>query len=108
MTYQFYAYKKDFQEIIRFIFDELKLFVFQSYSIPEEPLREYKTADELLSEIETELTQLQLTLWKKDFGFDYRINKLDLNPKYCNGKTFRHRIDGWGLIHLHMNGTKKS
>ncbi|MBC5774981.1 hypothetical protein H8S95_12970 [Pontibacter sp. KCTC 32443] len=104
MTYKFYAFREDFEEIVRFIYGELGLSVFQSYSQPEKPLQEYGTAEQLLTELETGQNQIQLALWKKSFGFDYRINKIDLNPKYCNGHTFRYRIDGWGLIHFQISG----
>ena len=106
MTYKFYAYKNDFEEIVRFIYNELGLSVFQSYSQPEKLLLEYRSAEELLAELEAGQKPIQLILWKKSFGFDYRINKIDLNPKYCNGHTFRYRIDGWGLIHLQIGGLK--
>lgn len=105
MNYKFYAYQKDFAEVFRFIFEELGLSVFQSYSEYGQPLKEYRTVEEAISEI-AELPKTQFVLWKKDFGFDYIISKLELNPKYCNGHTFRYRIDGWGLIHFHANELK--
>jgi hypothetical protein len=105
MNYRFYAHQKDFEEVFRFIFEELGLSVFQSYSVFGQPLKEYRTVEEVISEI-AKYPKTQFVLWKKDFGFDYMISKLDLNPKYCNGYTFRYRIDGWGLIHFHANELK--
>jgi hypothetical protein len=102
MTYKFYALKNDYEEIVKFIYDELSLSIFQGYSEFGQDLKEYRTAKELLTELETGQNPIQLSFWKKSFGFDYRITKIDLNPKYCNGHTFRYRIDGWGLIHLNV------
>jgi hypothetical protein len=106
MNYKFFAYQQDFEGIFRYLLEELQLFIFQSYSDPEQPLKEFKNVKELVDELNTQGYPLQLVLWKKPFGFEYKISKLELNPKYCNGKTFRYRIDGWGLILLQVNGPK--
>jgi hypothetical protein len=106
MNYKFFAYQQDFEEISRYLLEELRLSIFQSYSDPEQPLKEFRSVEELINEINTQGYPLQLVLWKKAFGFDYKINRIELNPKYCNGKTFRYRIDGWGLILLQVNGPK--
>ena len=29
-----------------------------------------------------------------------------MNPKHCNGHTFRYSTDGWGLIQLYFGGQK--
>jgi len=86
---------------------DLALSVFQSYSQLEKPLQENKIADELLIKVGNQQKPIQLTLWKKYFGFDYIINKIDLNSKYCNGHTFIYKVDGWGLIHLQIGGLRE-
>ena len=105
MNYKFYAHHKDFEEVFKFIFEELGLSVFQSYSEYGQPLNEYGTEEEVMNEL-AKHPVTQFVLWEKDFGFEYIINKLELTPKYCNGHTFRYRIDGWGLIHLQANDLK--
>ncbi|WP_298518177.1 hypothetical protein [uncultured Kordia sp.] len=30
-------------------------------------------------------------------------SKIALDPKYCNGNTFRYRIDGWAIIAIHLD-----
>ncbi|MFC0610498.1 hypothetical protein ACFFGQ_22365, partial [Rufibacter quisquiliarum] len=87
---------------VKFIYDELSLSVFQGYSDLGQELKEFSNVKELLVELETGQNPIQLSFWKKSFGFDYKITKIDLNPKYCNGHTFRYRMDGWGLIHLNV------
>ncbi|MBC3539160.1 hypothetical protein ACFSC6_10955 [Rufibacter sediminis] len=106
MNYKFYASQSDFEEIFRFIFNELGLFVFQSYSEPGQTLKEFRKVEEVIIEI-AENPKSQFVLWKKEFGFDYTISRLELNPKYCKGHTFRYRTDGWGLIHFQVNEITK-
>ncbi len=47
-------------------------------------------------------------LWAERFGGDILFRKIDLDPKRCNGHTFRYSTNGWGLIQLYLGGQKNS
>ncbi len=34
------------------------------------------------------------------------ISKIKLNPTYCDGKTFRYRLDGWAIIYVQLDVQK--
>ena len=36
------------------------------------------------------------------------FRKVDLDPKRCNGHTFRYSIEGWGMIQLYFGGVKNN
>jgi hypothetical protein len=36
------------------------------------------------------------------------FRRIELDPKRCNGQTFRYSTDGWGLIQLYFGGLKNN
>lgn len=84
--------------------------LFESYSEYEKEIIVIKYWNEFI-----EYFQSALSSGRKDLGFaiyyprgngQVSITKVELNPKYCNGKTFRYRAEGWGLIFLHVTFLK--
>lgn len=45
-----------------------------------------------------EKKHLAFSLYYQEAAGSFSVNKIVLNPKYCNGHTFRYRADGWGVI----------
>jgi hypothetical protein len=47
---------------------------------------------------------ISLQLWSPSGMRDLSIRRFNLNPATCNGHTFRHNIEGGGLMQLHWDG----
>ncbi|RAK18957.1 hypothetical protein B0I03_1221 [Flavobacterium aquaticum] len=109
MNYDFFANKEDKIEIIEFILKNTDLRIFDSYSEPESEIKEYKTIEDFNSKlnIETEI-DLHFQLWNKNFGRDIEFERIELNPKYCNGKKYRFATRGFGLIQLYFGKLEKN
>ena len=109
MTYDFFATKSDKINLLDFIFRETDLKIYDLASSYGQEISEYKTTDEIATKFDLENEgHLSPTfqLWTQRFGGDIFFRKVDLNPKYCNGHTFRYSTDGWGLIQLYFGGHK--
>ncbi|UYN87567.1 MAG: hypothetical protein KIT51_05000 [Cyclobacteriaceae bacterium] len=111
MTYDFYADKSDKIEILNFIFRETDLQIFDCDSAFGQEINEYKTTDDINLKFDLEsggqfATTFQL--WTPRFKGDLNFRKVDLDPKHCNGHTFRYSTDGWGLIQLYFGGLKNN
>ena len=46
-------------------------------------------------------------LWSPDFNGGIVFEKIQLDPKRCNGHAFRFATQGWGLIQLYFGGLNK-
>ncbi|MBK8344680.1 MAG: hypothetical protein IPL12_16140 [Bacteroidetes bacterium] len=56
---------------------------------------------------------LMVTSLQQHFNFGHRgtmgnlfLGKSNLDPKRCNGHTYRYSTDGWGLIQLYFGGIR--
>ena len=109
MTYDFFANKSDKINLLDFIFRETDLKIYDLASPYGQEISEYKTTDEIETKFDLEnggQSSATFQLWTPRFGGDIFFRKVDLNPKYCNGHTFRYSTDGWGLIQLYFGGQK--
>lgn len=107
MNYNFFANKADKIRLLEFIFDETDLHLFDSYSPPEELIDEYTAANEVNDKFDLENGgQFAVTfqLWSPRFSEEIIFQKVDLNPEYCDGFTFRYATSGFGLIQLYFGG----
>ena len=94
-------------ELIEFILSDSKTELYESYSEMEKELVRINNCSEFKDYFAHSISED-----KKQFGFGiynpeskgkFSITKLKLDPKYCDGKTYRNRIDGWGIIFVHLN-----
>jgi hypothetical protein len=111
MNYNFFADKGDKINVLDFIFQATALQVFDHYSAHEQEIRQYKSTAEIASHFELEKGgQFAVTfqLWAPDFGGQARFQRVELNPKYCKGHTYRYATEGWGLIQLYLGGQDKN
>lgn len=107
MTYDFYADKGDKIEILNFIFSETDLQVFDKDSAFGQEINQYKSTESIVSKFDLEKGgQFAVTfqLWSPRFIGDINFRRVNLNPKYCNGHTFRYSTEGWGMIQLYFGG----
>jgi hypothetical protein len=107
MTYDFFADRNDKLQILEFIFNETDLRVYDSASAYGKEISEYKNAAEIASAFDLlnggKFSQT-FQLWTPRHAGKPVFRKIDLDPKHCNGHTFRYATDGWGLIQLYFGG----
>ena len=111
MTYDFFADKGDKTSVLDFIFRETVLQVFDHYSSYGQEISQYKSTVEISRRFDLEKgrpSSVVFNLWAPDFGGLVQFQRVALNPKYCNGSTFRYATRGWGLIQLHFGGLNEN
>ena len=102
MTYDFFASIDDQVQILEFIFSSSDLHVYELSSSPEKEIQEFKDVSSVVSYLKTQNRSAYFQLWSPDFSCKPTFRRVDLNPKYCNGHTFRYATDGVGLIQLYL------
>lgn len=110
MTYNFFANKVDKLEILDFIFNETDLHVYDLSSEYGQEICEYKTVKEISSKFDLELDEFgtAFQLWTPRHKGKLQFRKIDLDPKRCNGHSFRYATEGCGLIQLYFGGLKNN
>ena len=101
MTFDFFADKTVKLKILDFIFMDTDLHVYDSGSPYGQEINEYKTVDAIASKfdlINGDKFAVTFQLWDPSHKGKPIFRKIDLDPKHCNGYTFRYSTDGWGLI----------
>src|ERR1017187_9165638 len=107
MNYDFFANKQDKISVVDFIFNATELQVFDHYSPYGQEINQYKSTAEIITRFDLEKgrqSAVAFNLWAPDFGAKARFQRVELNPKYCNGHTYRYVTEGWGLIQLYLGG----
>ncbi len=106
----FFAAAADQQAILDFLFCSTDVRVFESYSEYSAELREFHSTDELNAAFHLGTDPhgngdaVLLQLWSPSVMRDLTIRRIKLNPAHCDGHTFRHSIEGGGLIQLYLGG----
>jgi hypothetical protein len=111
MTYDFFADETDKIQILEFIFGETDLQVFDYASSPGQEICKYKNVDQISSKFDLvngEKFAATFNLWTPRHKGDILFRRVVLDPKRCNGQTFRYSTDGWGLIQLYFGGFKNN
>jgi hypothetical protein len=110
MTYDFYANENDIAKILDYIFSETDLILYELASKYGNEIKFYRETAEVLKNnsfsFSSELSK-EFQLWTPRFNGDLVIQKIELNPKYCKGHSFRYSTEGWGLIQLYF-GVRKN
>ena len=107
MNYNFFADRADKIKLLEFIFDETDLLVFDLNSQPDTKVNEYKNVFEISDNFDlVNGGQFAVTfqLWSPRFSETILFRKVNLDPKYCDGHTFRYVTAGLGLIQLYLGG----
>lgn len=106
----FFAAKTDQNAIIEFLLSSTDVRIFESYSEPDHEIREFKSLDDLAAAFEIGSDKygnglaVLLQLWSPSVMQSLEITRFDLRPEFCDGHTFRYRIDGGALIQLYFGG----
>ncbi|MGI4875078.1 MAG: hypothetical protein ACRYFX_28320 [Janthinobacterium lividum] len=107
MSYKFFAAEADKIALLEFLFSKTNLQVFDSYSPLGQTVRQYKCLADVTSAFDLKIGSqfaVTLQLWSPNFDGKISFPKIKLNPKYCQGHTFRYQTAGWGLIQLYFGG----
>lgn len=111
MTYDFFADESDKIKILEFIFNQTDLQVFDLYSELGQNICKYENIEDITSKFDLKNganPTLNFNLWSPKHGGQIVFRKVKLDPKYCNGHTFRYATEGWGLIQLYFGGLKNN
>lgn len=106
----FFAAAADQRAVMEFLFSSTDVRVFESYSEFDADLREFRSTNELAAAFPLGTDPhggghaVLLQLWSPSVMRDLTIERFALNPAKCKGHTFRHRIEGAGLIQLYFGG----
>ena len=107
MNYDFFANSADKIQLLDFIFSETDLQVFDLYSEFDKDVNEYSSSTEVAEKFDLEnggQSAVTFQLWSPCFGGEVRFRRIELDPKSCNGHTYRYRTEGWGLMQLYLGG----
>ncbi len=111
MIYNFFADKEDKIKILEFIFKETDLHIYDLGSPYGQEICEYKTVEEISLKFDLDKGDKfanTFQLWTPRHKGNPIFRKVDLDPKRCNGHTFRYSTEGWGLIQLYFGGLKNN
>ncbi|MBS1522362.1 MAG: hypothetical protein JST50_15285 [Bacteroidetes bacterium] len=103
--------KSDKVEILKFIFAETDLRIFDLSSEYGQKVSEYNSLEEITNKFDLvngDKFACTFHLWSSLFDGEVIFNRVDLNPKSCNGHTFRYDTNGWGLIQLFFGGLRNN
>ena len=105
----FYAAGEDFTAVLTYVFERSGCRVFESYSPFGAELAEFKSIADISSRYEIgdcrgSAHSVLLQLVTPSASNDFAIRRIALDPSRCEGHTFRHAIEGWGLIQLYLGG----
>ena len=80
--------------------------VVEAYSEPDQELRSFQSAQELCTYAATKESSpegsVHIVVHYHNMAGKVTHTRIPLNPKKCNGHTFRIRTDGWGLISVYL------
>jgi hypothetical protein len=106
----FFAAETDQRAVLDFLFSSTDVRVFESYSEFDADLREFHSTDELAAAFPLGIDPhgngktILLQLWSRSVMSELTIRRFALNPTACEGHTFRHSIEGGGLMQLYLGG----
>lgn len=98
----FYATADDIALIMEFVLQECR--VFESFSVPDSPLRSLTSPLEVRDAFEQGGPGgLGLMLHAPAMKGELVVERFQLKPNAIPGKSWRENISGWGLIHMEFN-----
>lgn len=111
MNFDFFADETDKLTLLELIFSETKLKIYDHSSSLSQSVQEYKTVADISSKFDLKNENpgaVHLQLWSPGFKAEPIFRRIELNPRHCQGHTFRYATSGWGLIQLYLGGIKNS
>lgn len=110
----FYGVPSDHELILSWLFSDNSCRIYELASDFEKPLREFQAADEVLSQFARthrggeSWSAVHLQVYVIGSGPNFVPRRVSLDPRACDGATFRYAADGWGLVQLYLHTVEKS
>lgn len=108
----FYGGPADHEQLMHWLFAEGTCKVFELSSDFERPLREFRSTEEVMLQFDRTYSTgdkwhtVYLQLYVLGAGPPFTPRRVQLNPKACDGATFRYAADGLGLVQLYLGAAK--
>jgi hypothetical protein len=105
----FYATIDDHRELLDWLFSESTCDVYESYSDFGTDLMKFSSPSEVLAQFERRYEtgekwkSVELQLYVSGAGPTFQPRRVAVNPKFCNGATYRYAAEGWGLVQLYLS-----
>src|SRR5260370_21064881 len=99
----FYATVEDHERLVAYLFEQGDVRIFESYSALDQQLKEFTRPDHIFNELrEARNSRLSvlLQLWAPAASAKVEIERFSVSVP---GHSYRHRIDGWGLMQLYLS-----
>lgn len=104
-----YGTVEDHRIILDFLFQEKNCLIYELYSDYEKPLKLFSNTNEIIEEFERtypnnkKWNTIYLNIYAQGSGPKFKPRKIRLDPKKCQGATFRYSADGLGMIQLYLS-----
>jgi hypothetical protein len=99
--------KNQLFELMEFVLSDSKNELYESYSEMEKEIVRINNYSEFKNYFAHSISEnkkhLRFGIYRPEAKGKFAITKIELNPKHCNGKTYRNRVDGWGIIFVNLN-----
>lgn len=108
----FYATPEDHAELLSWLFAEATCHVYELASDFEQPLKRFDSPEAVLMQFERRYPNgekwkvVHLQLYVIGASPVFAPRRVTLDPKYCDGATFRYGAEGWGLVQLYLANAK--
>ena len=107
----FYATREDHAELLDGLFAEGSCEVYELASDFGQPLQRFRSTAEVLAQFDRrhpggrQWREVYLQLYVLGAGPPFVPRRVALDPKACDGATFRYDAEGWGLVQLYLSTT---
>jgi hypothetical protein len=104
----FYATVEDHEVLLSWLFSEATCHVYELASDFGQPLQRFESPEDVLLQFERcyptgkKWRAVHLQLYVIGTGPPFAARRVKLNPKSCNGASFRYAAEGWGLVQLYL------
>ncbi|BDU22937.1 hypothetical protein DYGSA30_43940 [Dyella sp. GSA-30] len=105
----FYATSEDHGLLLDWLFADGACHVYELSSDFEQPLKQFHSTDDVLRQFERRYPggelwhSVYLQLYVLGAGPPFSARRIQLDPRACNGATFRYAAEGWGLVQLYLS-----
>ena len=109
----FFALGEDRRQVLDYVFADGACRVFELYSPFDAELAEFKAVADVEARYAIrdwtvpDSQGLLLQLLPHDAAGELVIDRVELNPRKCNGATFRYSCKGWGLVQLYLESVHR-
>lgn len=105
-SFHFYAAPDDRGDVVAFALNSLACRVFEKYSAPDAPLREFAASELPRLDTAVGIQDCHLVVWSPSFRAEPLRRRIQLTPGAIPGHSHRFVLEGWGLVHLQFVAIK--